>query len=139
MDQRQLQKTIRTLEGELKTLDLQRGTLLEALDSLRRLLPPEPTTNGRDPSSRAVTVHSQDFPGVTAGIMTVIEDAQGRPIPVGAIREAFRQRGWLQSDEGKDRSKTIYEILRRLVKAGRLERMGKKGYVLPRVRQGSLP
>jgi hypothetical protein len=132
MNQNQIQKTIRTLEGELKDLDLQRGTLLEAITSLRRLLPAETKTNGSGGLKvSAEIVQAADFPGITDGIMGVIAEGHGRPIPVGTIREAFRQRGWLITKAGQDRSKTIYETLRRLNKSGRLRKMGKRGYVIP--------
>ena len=132
MNQTQIQKTIRTLETELKDLELQRGTLLEAIGSLRRLLPPEANGNGNSHASAQTQIaEASDFPGLTNGILAIIGEGKGRPVPVGTIRDTFRQRGWLITKQGQDRSKTIYETLRRLSKSGRLHKMGKRGYVLP--------
>lgn len=126
MNATQIEKTIRTLEGELKELDLQRGTLIEAIASLRRLVPLNATNGSAQQGSEP-----KKYPGLTDGILAIVEEGAGRPVPVKTIRDKFRGRGWLYGTEGQDRSKTIYETLRRLTRKGRLQKVGKRGYIIP--------
>lgn len=130
MDERQIHKTIRTLEGELSKVELQRDTLEEALLSLRRLLPPDDSAAVKKQDAILIPESNGRYPGTTPAILLVIDEGKGRPVPTGRIRETFDQRGWLKTPDGRDRSKTIYETLRRLTKEGRLRRLGKDGYVV---------
>lgn len=130
MDERQVRRTIRELEKELKGLDDHRRALEDALASLQRLLPPEP---GEAVQKEAGAKSDNGaFPGITEGVIQIIGEGNGRPVPVGTIREAFANRGWLFNPEGKDRTQTIYETLRRLHRdQNRIIKLGKEGYVLP--------
>lgn len=127
MSQTQIKKTIHALEAELKGLDLQRETLLDALISLRRLMPVEEViSNGSSQESKP------DFPGLTEAILSIVEAGSGRPVSAKMIRNAFARNGWIKTKSGQDRSKTIYETLRRQTVAGKLEKAPQGGYVISR-------
>lgn len=126
MDEKQVRKTIRGIQKELESLEVTRAALEDAIASLQRLLP-------ADPAAKPVAAESNGhtYPGLTDGILQIIAEGRGRPVPVGVIRESFRSRGWLISPEGADRSQTIYETLRRLHKeSNRIVKLGKEGYVI---------
>lgn len=126
MDEKQLRRTIRGIQGELQELEVKRHNLEDALDSLKRLLPPEPGQVVAQPS----TPSNGAFPGTTEAILGLIRQGAGRPVPTQRIRETFQAKGWIKGPEGQDRTQSIYETLRRLNKSKRIIRRGKQGYVL---------